>query len=142
MKDLSQKQLLFVSAYCGNATQAAADAGYAGNRKTLEAVGRQNLANPRIAAAIQERQEKRTKRTIATREERQEFWTAVMRGEHKEGGADWKDRLKAAEMLGKSEGDFIDRHDLTSSDGSMSPNAETPAQAAIARFLKAAREAE
>jgi len=42
---------------------------------------------------------------IATRAERQAFWTAVML-DPKERTAD---RLKAAELLGRSEADFVER---------------------------------
>jgi hypothetical protein len=38
--------------------------------------------------------------------ERQQFWTAVLRGEE---SAEMKDRLKASELLGKCQGDFIER---------------------------------
>lgn len=42
---------------------------------------------------------------IATREKRQELWTKVMNAE----GVEMKDRLRASELLGKSEGDFISK---------------------------------
>lgn len=106
---LSEKQRRFVEAYmgeaAGNATEASRLAGYRGNRKTLQVVGAENLSKPIIAAAIAERQE--SDPLIATREERQQFWSNVLRG--KEPGASMPDRLKASELLGKSGGDFIDR---------------------------------
>jgi hypothetical protein len=43
---------------------------------------------------------------VATREERQAFWTSVMRGEE---GAEMSERLKASELLGKSQLDFKER---------------------------------
>ena len=56
LKPLSLKQRMFIEAYvgvsAGNATDAARRAGYRGNDKTLEAVGRENLAKPRIAEAV------------------------------------------------------------------------------------------
>lgn len=122
-RELTAKQQRFVDAYDGNATQAAADAGYKGNRKTLEAVGRENLGKPRIAAAIAGRESVRAAPTIATREERQQFWTDVMYGKHSKMvdgqavGADWKDRLKAAELLGRSEADFVDKSKVEHSGG-------------------------
>lgn len=54
--------------------------------------------------------------TIATRLERQEFWTSVLRSEDES----MKDRLKAAELLGKSEGDFLERIEM---DVALSPSA-------------------
>lgn len=57
---LTGKQPAFVDHYvaCGfNATEAAARAGYKGNRRTLAAIGSENLAKPHIRAAIKERME-------------------------------------------------------------------------------------
>ena len=106
---LSAKQKRFIEAYCGNATDAARQAGYAGNDVTLGAVGDENLKKPRLAAAIKAREDKRLSKTIATREERQQFWTSILRDEITKDPQDMKDRLKASELLGKSEGDFLDR---------------------------------
>ena len=41
---------------------------------------------------------------IATRDERQKFWTDVMNSSSEE----MRDRLKASELLGKSEADFTE----------------------------------
>lgn len=55
---LTGKQEAFIAFYLGdarqNATEAARLAGYAGNDKTLGVVGCENLAKPKIAAAIQQ----------------------------------------------------------------------------------------
>ena len=61
--------------------------------------------NVEVAAAIREREGARTGKLIADREARQMFWTETML----DGGAAMRDRLKASELLGKSEGDFLDR---------------------------------
>jgi phage terminase small subunit len=108
MVGLTSKQAKFVEAYCGNATDAARQAGYAGNDNTLCSVGKENLRKPHIAAAIKAREDLRSAKLIATREERQQFWTSIMRGESSE-EVDIKDRIRASEILGKSEGDFLDR---------------------------------
>lgn len=54
---LTPKQRAFVDAYLGaarmNATEAAAMAGYAGNRATLGSVGSENLSKPAIRAEIE-----------------------------------------------------------------------------------------
>ena len=42
---------------------------------------------------------------IASREERQTFWTAILRDPETE----LRDRLRASELLGRSEGDFLER---------------------------------
>lgn len=103
---LTAKQQAFVDAYKGNATEAARIAGYKGNDMTLGQVGFENMKKPEIVAAIQARQSKRTHNRIATREDRQNFWTAVMRNDDVE----WHNRLRAAELLGKSEADFTEKH--------------------------------
>lgn len=123
MSTLTPKQQAFVDAYDGNATEAARKAGYKGNDVTLGAVGAENLKKPLIANAIKDRQENRQKSTIATREERQAFLTRVIRGEEKEEvvlgdqvvevAPKMSDRLKATDLLCKSEGDFLTRVDHT-----------------------------
>jgi phage terminase small subunit len=104
---LTAKQQAFIAAYAGNATQAARDAGYTGSDETLRQMGAQNMAHPEIAAAIKARETKREGKAIATREERQAFWTAVFLDETQ----NMLVRLKASELLGKSEADFVERHE-------------------------------
>jgi len=58
VRDLSLRQRLFVEVYlsnCGNATDAARRAGYKGSANALGVQGHQNLRNPKIRAAIDER---------------------------------------------------------------------------------------
>lgn len=103
----TQKQRKFVEAYNGNGTEAARIAGYTGNDKVLAQVATENLRKPDIQAAIQARENKKISRLIAVREERQEFWTRIMSDE----GIELRDRLKASELLGKSEADFTFKHE-------------------------------
>lgn len=100
---LTAKQKAFVEAYAGNATEAARLAGYAGNDATLAQVGSENLRKPEVAAAIAARQAPAQAARIASREQRQAFWTAVMT----DVDAPLSDRLRASELLGKSEADFL-----------------------------------
>ena len=95
----------FIDFYDGNATEAARKAGYKGNDNTLKQVGSENLAKPYISSAIKNREEKRSKSTIMSREERQEFWTKMALNSKKKDS----DRLKASELLGRSEADFTDK---------------------------------
>ena len=63
-----------------------------------------------IQEAIQKRNSKKSSeigRKIATREERQAFWTNVLYGKE-EDDTKMSDRLKASELLGRSEADFTD----------------------------------
>ena len=101
MKQLSDKQLRFIELYNGNATEAAKLAGYA----HAEVQGKRLLQNVKICSVIQERRAKEIKPHIKDRQARQKFWSDFMDNEEK----DDKDRMKASELLGKSEGDFLDR---------------------------------
>jgi phage terminase small subunit len=103
MNKLTSKQQKFVEAYCGNATEAARIAGY----KQPAIQGHENLQKPNVKAAIEARDAEPKKIRIATREERQGFWTGVMENTQ----TDMKDRLRASELLGKSGADFIERKD-------------------------------
>lgn len=106
---MTPKQSAFVDYYAasGNAVDAARKAGY----KKPHPQGAENLQKPTIQQELAKRNKEITDRRIATIRERQEFWTAVLRGQ--EPDADMKDRLKASELLGKCHGDFIDRVEST-----------------------------
>ena len=97
----------------GNATKAATQAGYSKN--TASQIGYRLLRKVQIQRAIAQRTHDDP--AIATREERQQFWTAVERGQGPYAKASLKDRLRASELLGKTQADFVDRHELTSGDG-------------------------
>lgn len=121
-KKLTAKQGAFIDAYLGeakmNATQAARIAGY----KHPEAQGAENLRKlrPWISKVMNERHSD----AIATQEEIQQFFTAVVRGEVKEEvvssnglvlevPASTKDRLKAAECMGRAYGMFTERKEIS-----------------------------
>lgn len=114
MAKLNARQQAFVEAYAGNATAAALAAGY--SERSARSQGQRLLTNDDIQDAIKAREAKRLAPTIASRQERQEFWTSVLRNEEES----MKNRLKAAELLGKSEGDFLDRVEM---DMTLSPAA-------------------
>jgi phage terminase small subunit len=103
---LTPKQQRFVEHYAGNATQAAVMAGY--SKKTAYRIGAELLQKTSVSEAIKAREATESRARIASRQQRQEFWTETM----VDSGAEMKDRLKASELLGKSEGDFLDRVDL------------------------------
>ena len=121
-KKLTAKQSTFIDAYLGeakmNATQAARIAGY----KHPEVQGAENLRKlrPYISKTMNERHTD----AIATQEEIQQFFTAVVRGEVKEEvvsnngkilevPASTKDRLKAAECMGRAYGMFTERKEIS-----------------------------
>ena len=100
---LTTKQKRFIECFDGNATEAARQAGY--SPRTVRTVGCENMTKPDIVAAIREREEKRVNSLILSREERQIFWSNVVRDPDE----DMKNRLKASELLGRSEADFMER---------------------------------
>lgn len=104
-----------------NATQAAIRAGY--SKKTAYSIGVENLKKPEIKSYIDEQLKKMQDESIAKADEVLRYFTAVMRGESRSQvviatpcGAesvdkppDEKERLKAAEMLGKYHTLFTDK---------------------------------
>lgn len=113
---ITAKQERFIAAYNGNATTAATVAGYAKPRHA----GSRFLTNVVIMNAIKCRQDVELQPLVATRQERQEFWTQVMMDAEE----DMKNRLRASELLGKSMADFTDnvalKHDLAATLKAMS----------------------
>lgn len=107
---LTAKQRVFVESYKGNATEAAIAAGY--SAKTAYSQGGRLLKNAEVSQAIQEREGKEASARVATREERQAFWTKIMR----DGEAAMRDRLRASELLGKAAGDFLERVEVESNE--------------------------
>ncbi len=115
---LTPKQRKFCEVYAangGNATAAARDVGY----KQSQVQGAQNLAKPSVADYIKTLTKDEQKDRIATAVERQQFWSAIMRGEilDRDEPASLNDRVKASEILGKSQGDFLTKVELTGKDG-------------------------
>jgi phage terminase small subunit len=120
---LTTKQQRFVDFYDGNGTKAAKLAGYKGSDKQLRVIAAENMAKPNIAEAIRKREEKRNNPVIMEREERQALWTRIARGEELqevvlgtgknkqivEIPPKMQDRLRASELLGKSECDFSEK---------------------------------
>jgi phage terminase small subunit len=127
---LTKQQKLFVDAYDGDEVYAAKIAGYAGSDQYLKTIASKLMANPKVVQAIKERSQyvAATYRAIADRQERQSLWTSIMRNEDPyrkeekdsngvpipEGNIPLPVRLKASELLGKSEADFIEKLDVSS----------------------------
>ena len=102
--NITDKQAKFISEYTKdfNATQAAIRAGY--SPKTAYSIGQRLLKNVEVQAAMKEHR----KKFIADRETRQKFWTDTMQDKDE----DMKNRLRASELLAKSECDFIERAEI------------------------------
>jgi len=101
--NLRRKQFVIAYAECGNASEAARRAGY--SEKTAGQQGEQLLKNTEIQEAIKTLSKTSMASGIATAEARQRFWSNVMN----DSGQEMKDRLRASELLGKRQGDFIER---------------------------------
>ena len=124
---MTQKQRRFCDEYlidC-NATQAAIRAGY--SKRTAYAIGEQNLKKLELKNYIDEKLEEISSQKTADAKEVVEYLTSVMRGEQKEEtlklcgdgcqtivniGTSVKERLKAAELIGKKYGIFINKVDM------------------------------
>lgn len=131
MAKLTAKQQRFCDEYLIdlNATQAAIRAGY--SKKTAAVIGTENLIKPNIKNYIEERMAEKESQLIAGQDEVLKYLTSVLRGESQsteivvESTGDGrseartiqkepseKDRLKAAELLGKRYGIFTDKVEL------------------------------
>lgn len=125
---LTIKQQRFSDEYIisGNATEAAIKAGYA--KKAAYQQGAENLKKPHIREYIDKRLEEINNKSIAKQEEVLQYLTSVMRGTTQsavvviEGDGDGvssarlmdktpdeKEKLKAAELLGKRYGAFTEK---------------------------------
>lgn len=108
-----------------NATQAAIRAGY--SAKTAKQIGQENLTKPDLKAYIEAELDRLHTEKTADAQEVLEYLTAVMRGQHTEQTLQLcgdgcqeivdievaaKERLKAAELIGKRYGMFKDGIDL------------------------------
>lgn len=135
MAKLTAKQQRFVDEYLIdlNATQAAIRAGY--SKQTARKIAQENLTKLDIKNRIEERMAEKEKQLIADQNEVLKYLTSVMRGRSRasvvvvenigdymsqaremEKSPDEKERLKAAELLGKRYGLF-DKRDVTAGTG-------------------------
>ena len=128
---LTEKQRRFCDYYIelGNGAEAAVRAGY--SKKTARQMASENMAKPYVKAYIDAKLEELANERTADAQEVLEYLTSVMRGKEKEEtliglgeGAQGKtkievgakDRLKAAELLGKRHALFTDKVDLNTGD--------------------------
>ena len=128
---MTNKQIRFCEEYLidMNATQAAIRAGF--SVKTAGSIGKEYLQKPHIKAYIAERMQSKNDELIAKQDEVLRYLTAVMRGKSQseivvvEGtgmgysearcmkkAPDEKERLKAAELLGKRYGLYTEKVNL------------------------------
>ena len=108
-RPLTKKQAAFVVTFDGDATNSAKRAGYNGNQNSLAKIGHELLQHTEVVRQLKERDAKENKPRIASRLKRQQFWSEVML----DISEDMKHRLKASELLGRSEADFIEKINVT-----------------------------
>ncbi|AYM03583.1 terminase small subunit [Levilactobacillus brevis] len=138
MQKLTVKQQKFADEYVisGNATQAAELAGYA--KRSAHSIGAENLQKPAIASYIESRLKEISDGKIADQQEILEYLTATMRGEETESVATAKgiytdvevgakDRVKAAELLGKRLAMWTEKRDVTATVGPVQITDDIPA---------------
>ena len=133
---LTEKQKAFCDYYIQtlNATESATKAGY--SEKTARAIGYENLTKPHIQSYISERLAEIESQRIADAKEVLQYLTAVMRGEEVEEvvvtenigdfqseartidkQVNARERIKAAELLGRRYALFTDKVDANVSAG-------------------------
>ncbi len=107
MAGMTVKQKMFADEYIktGNAKQSYINAGYSARGNSAEANASRLLRNDKVLAYIKQRNQEIDKDTIADMTEVKEFWTNMLRNR----AADPKDRLKASELIAKTNGAFLDR---------------------------------
>lgn len=129
---MTEKQKRFADEYLIdlNGTQAAIRAGY--SAKTAFSIQNQLLKNPLIREYVDKRMEEKNKKLIASQDEVLQYLTKVLRGESQaeivvvvnkgdfvsepekvQKAPDEKERLKAAELIGKRYGLYTDRQEIT-----------------------------
>ena len=134
MVGMTAKQQRFCDEYLIDldGTKAAIRAGY--SPKTAAAIASENLRKPKLREYIAERMAEKEKELIADQDEVLKYLTSVLRGQSQsevvvivssgdftteaqkvQKAPDEKERLKAAELLGKRYGLYTDKHEVTGS---------------------------
>lgn len=132
MKKLTIKQTKFADEYIisGNATESYKIAGYKYSSDNMASVeGHKLLRNPKVKSYIEEQMKELEAETIADQTEVLQFLTSILRDEMTEevlvnvGNFEQsiqdkkisaRDKIKAAELLGKRYGSWTDKVDLSS----------------------------
>ena len=139
-KPLNYRQTLFVDYYTtdpdtqGNCEASMLKAGYKAGYARKWA-GKYIRAIRGIKEAIDEKTQEIREKSIANRTQRQAFWTREMNNPDNK----LTDRLRASELLGKSQADFIDRYkDETTDqpDYNLTPEQEAIYKEAAAKILR------
>lgn len=138
MHKLTVKQQKFADEYIisGNATQAALKAGY--SKHTATQMGAENLRKPYLMNYIQAQLKRLHDDRVDTQEEIMEFLSDVRRGKVTESVAtargvydnvpvSVRDRVKAAELIGKRYAMWTEKRDITGTIGPVEISDDVPA---------------
>ena len=133
-KPLNYRQTLFAEYYAegetqGNATQSAIKAGY--KETTAYSMGQRLLKHVEVKRVIDDRTQEIRAESVATRQLRQQFWTKTMN----DTSETMANRLRASELLGKSEIDFVEKR-ITVAEPEAVPEAEQEAIDAACKVYK------
>jgi phage terminase small subunit len=121
---LNPKQRAFAEHYArlGNATKACEAAGYEGTKHSLEVMGSRLLKHVEVKRYLDDILDACAKPRIADAAERHQFLTTVMRGDAKgktlffgvqvETRPTFSERVKAAELLSKINGELTEKRDV------------------------------
>lgn len=116
---LTPRMRAFVEAYLGEGEavgwRSAEIAGYTGTKKSLIEQSSRLLASNVVKAEIERVRGALTSERIMTATRRQELLSEFA----EDTSAEYKDRIKAIEVLGKMQGDFIERRETTVNGGAM-----------------------
>lgn len=122
---LTSKQRKFCEEFAANSGDATAAALKAGYSKSYAATkSAEILKAPVVAQYIKELTRELDATKIAKIEEIQSFWTKIVRGELDDGDypAKLSDRIKASEILARSQGAFIEKLQVTGANGESLPS--------------------
>ena len=137
-KLLTHKQQRFCEEFLvdGNAAQAAIRAGY--SPTCAKQIGAENLTKPDLAAVIAQGRKELTERSEYTAEQTINAIGAIAHDEDEHLGY----RLKALELLGKSQGIFVEKHDVKHSGSISDGDPGLQATMDLLKELAAARDSE
>lgn len=140
-RPLTNKQLAFCREYVidSNGKQAAIRAGYKPDNAEVQAS--QHLTKLKVKEEISRLLAITRAESVASRKERQTFWSATLSNTLKDDTGQpitvsMTDRLRASELLGRSEADFTDNVNTTQTKAEPIPEADKSILEDAARKLK------
>lgn len=132
LKRLTPKTLRFIEAFDPSAPDWDAEGARAGKQVGYEPgyVKKVLMQRPEVIRELRHREEYGMSTVERNRKERQDFWRDTMQGKcgDEKMPIEFKDRLRASELWGKSEGDFVHK---VEADVSVAPKLEEKLKKAL-----------